>query len=433
MATKTLSPSIFPILLVNFIGTLGYSIVLPFLVVLVLRFGGNEFIYGMLGATYSFFQLIGAPILGKWSDRVGRKRILAISQAGTFAAWVLFLVALLVPTSELFKGQSEMFGDFILTLPLILLFGARILDGLTGGNVSVANAYLADITPDEERSKNFGKMSASANLGFIFGPALAGLLGSTILGDILPVIIAMAISLVAIFVIQLRLVEISPCEIKGSLDEKGTRKIMGQEHKECHAITGEEDYSFKHLIQLPGVTSSLVIYFLVFLSFNFFYVAFPIHAMDTLSWSILELGVFFSVMGGALVLVQGPLMSSLTKKYSESQLIISGAMILTVGFVLFYSQSYVVLFTAILIFALGNGIMWPSFLSLISKVVDDKYQGAFQGFASSSGSVASIVGLITGGVIYGFMGQEIFFIPGVIMFLIAIYAIRSYRPKKETA
>ncbi|MCZ6595237.1 MAG: MFS transporter, partial [Bacteroidetes bacterium] len=89
--------SLFPILLVNFIGTLGYSIILPFLIILVIRFGGDELMYGIMGATYSFFQLIGAPILGNWSDRYGRKKILLLSQAGTFLAWVLFIVALLIP------------------------------------------------------------------------------------------------------------------------------------------------------------------------------------------------------------------------------------------------------------------------------------------------------------------------------------------------
>ncbi|MEM9025095.1 MAG: MFS transporter, partial [Bacteroidota bacterium] len=106
MAEKSVSiapggSSIFPILLVNFIGTLGFSLVLPFLVVLVLRFGGNELIYGFLGATYSLFQLIGAPVLGGWSDRQGRRKILLLSQAGTFLAWVVFLVALMVPETRL--------------------------------------------------------------------------------------------------------------------------------------------------------------------------------------------------------------------------------------------------------------------------------------------------------------------------------------------
>ena len=144
-----------PILLVNFIGTMGYSIVLPFLVILVTDFGGNEIIYGILGATYSFFQLIGAPILGNWSDKVGRRKVLIISQAGTLIAWIIFLVALLIPNENLLSVNSTWLGIFVLSVPLLLLFFARALDGLTGGNVSVANAYLADISTEENRKTNF--------------------------------------------------------------------------------------------------------------------------------------------------------------------------------------------------------------------------------------------------------------------------------------
>jgi len=216
---KTSSLSIFPILLVNFIGTLGYSIVLPFLVILVLKFGGNELIYGIMGATYSFFQLIGAPVLGNWSDRIGRKRVLLISQTGTFIAWGIFLIALIIPSKDLFRIDSGFLGTFVLTAPLILLFLARVLDGITGGNVSVANAYLADITTKEDRNKNYGKMSAAGNLGFIIGPAAAGVLGATIMGDILPIIMAMIISMVAIGAIKYGLQDNIVCkELDKSVD-----------------------------------------------------------------------------------------------------------------------------------------------------------------------------------------------------------------------
>ena len=171
--------SLLPLLAVNFIGSLGFSIVLPFLVVLVEKFGGNAFIYGLASSMYPAFQLIGAPILGKWSDIYGRKKILLLSQLGTLLSWIIFLGALFLPSLSLFKNDSGILGTFTFTLPLAVLFFARAFDGLTGGNVSVANAYLADITAEKDRNRNFGKMVISENLGYIVGPALAGILSLT--------------------------------------------------------------------------------------------------------------------------------------------------------------------------------------------------------------------------------------------------------------
>ncbi|MFL6478076.1 MAG: MFS transporter, partial [Nitrososphaera sp.] len=134
--------SLFPLLLINFIGTLGFSIVLPFLVFLVVDLGGNAIVYGILSATYPAFQLIGAPILGRWSDIYGRKRILLLSHGGTLAGWIIFLVALFLPVNNLFRVDSTIIWSFAITLPLVALFLARAVDGLTGGNVSVADAYV---------------------------------------------------------------------------------------------------------------------------------------------------------------------------------------------------------------------------------------------------------------------------------------------------
>ena len=182
--TTPTSPPLLPILSVAFVGSLGFSIVLPFLVFLVTRLGGNALVYGAIGATYSAFQLAGAPILGKWSDRFGRRRILLLSQVGTLASWLIFLGALYLPVTPLTEVDTRFTGAFTLTLPLLVLFVARALDGLTGGNVSVANAYLADVTTENERSASFGKMAVASNLGFVLGPAIAGLLGGMGLGSL---------------------------------------------------------------------------------------------------------------------------------------------------------------------------------------------------------------------------------------------------------
>ena len=131
---------LYPLLLINFIGTLGFSIVLPFLVFLVIDFGGNAIIYGILAAVYPAFQLIGAPILGRWSDIYGRKKVLLVSNGGTLIGWIFFIFALFLPVENLFSIDSSLFGTFAITLPLLVLFFARAIDGITGGNISVANA-----------------------------------------------------------------------------------------------------------------------------------------------------------------------------------------------------------------------------------------------------------------------------------------------------
>jgi MFS family permease len=414
--------SLFPILLVNFIGTLGYSIILPFLIILVIRFGGGELMYGIMGATYSFFQLIGAPILGNWSDRYGRKKILLLSQAGTFLAWVLFIIALLIPEIELINMNTP-WGIFLLTMPLLLLFLARALDGITGGNVSVANAYLADVTSEDDRKQNFGKMSAAASLGFIIGPALAGVLGATVYGELLPVTAAMLISLAAIFVIAFIMPESNPCILSKPVDEKRINKIFGQEQKDCYKLTGAEKISFKNILRLRHIPFMLLLYFLIFLAFNFFYVAFPIHAIQGLKWSLLKLGVFFSVMGLILVLVEGPVLSKISAKYSDGILTVSGSILLAFSFFLFTSENEILIFAGVVLFSGGNGIMWPSFLSHLSKVAGQKYQGAVQGLASSAGSLASIIGLIAGGFIYGILAVKTFLIPGFLFLLIFVLLI----------
>lgn len=185
-------------LLVNFIGTMGFTIVIPFLVFLVVRFGGNALIYGLVAATYPAFQFLAAPILGRWSDRYGRRRVLLFSEAGTLVSWLVFGVALFLPSIQLFSVDSPTFGQFTVTLPLAVIFLARALDGLTGGNISVANAYVADVSPRADRNRNFGRMGVASNLGMIMGPALASVLGVTRYGEVLPVFAAALIALVGV-------------------------------------------------------------------------------------------------------------------------------------------------------------------------------------------------------------------------------------------
>ena len=421
--------SLYPILGVNFVGTLGFSIVLPFLVFLVLDLGGNALIYGIMGATYSVFQLVGAPILGRWSDIYSRKKILLLSQIGTLLSWGIFLTALYLPLQNFLEVDSQLLGKFSLTLPLIILFVARALDGITGGNVSVANAYLADITDEKHRSENFGKMAISGNLGFIVGPAIAGLIGATALGETLPVMAAMGISLVATFMIIFQLPESQPCVMQSHPEEQNVRKIFGQEHKECYNIQTPEDISLKEVFQLAHVPYVMVLYFLVFLGFNLFYIAFPVHAAQTLQWDLTSTGVYFTFLSLAMVVVQGPVLKWASQQWSDGVLILAGSLILGLSFLCILSSALWLIYAGAALLALGNGLMWPSVLSVLSKVAEEKYQGTIQGIASSCGSLASILGLVLGGVLYNVVGVQVFILSAIFLLVVFFMSLKFLKLK----
>ena len=411
--------SLLPILSVNFVGTLGFSIVVPFLVFLVTKWGGNALVYGLMGATYSIFQLIGAPILGRWSDRFGRKKILLLSQLGTLISWIIFLIAFSLPVDAIAEITSDTLGTFAITLPLIVMFIARAADGITGGNVSVANAYLADVTDEADRSANFGRMALSGNLGFVLGPALAGLLGATQYGELLPVVAAMLVSLIATIVIALGLREYDPCSVRRAPEARSLRKVFGQEHRECYEVEDRVQIGFREILRTNHVASLLGIYFLVMLGFSFFYIGFPIHAATTLSWSVTETGGFFATLSLLMVIVQGPVLARLSKLFSERALAIGGTFILCVGFSSLYLDNTPTLYAAAALIALGNGLMWPSVMALLSFVAGDEHQGAIQGASGSVGAVAGIIGLIAGGLLYEWVGAWVFVLATAVILPVA--------------
>lgn len=422
--TKKRNP-LFAILLVNFTGTLGFSIVLPFLVFLVMNFGGDAVIYSILAATYPAFQLIGSPILGRWSDIYGRKKVLLLSNVGTAIGWILFVIALALPIDSVFNINLEYFGAFVVAVPLLFIFLARAIDGVTGGNISVANAYLSDISTDKNRSNNFGKMAISSNLGFILGPALAGILGGTFYGALLPVLAALLLSIVTLIVIGFLLRESIPKSNQILIPEKGTiRKVFAQECKDCYPQDSAVKSKFGDVFKLEHISFLLVLYFLIFLGFNVYYASFPTHAANVLHWSVTQLGIFYAVLSGIMVFIQGPVLRKALKKFSEEKLVIFGSLILGVNFVLFFSESIISVYIAVVLFAIGNGLMWPSFMSILSKRAGTDLQGAVQGIAGSIGGVASIIGLIAGGVLYNLTGGATFLVSAVIIFSVFVMSFR---------
>jgi MFS family permease len=353
-----------------------------------------------------------------------------LSHLGTLAGWIIFFVALFLPVSDLFKVNSAIIGTFVITLPLAVLFLARAVDGLTGGNVSVADAYVADISSDENRSRNFGKMGMASNLGFVIGPALAGILSGTVYGEILPVMVAMILSLAVLVVIIFVLKESKSSIVMQIPEKDSVGKVFAFECKECYKAANPKRLKLQDVFKLKYVSFLLILYFFVFVGFNIFYTAFPIHAVSGLGWTVTEMGIFYAVLSGIMILVQGPILRKALKRFSEEKLVIIGSAILGSNFVLFISSEIFLIYFAAVLFAVGNGLMWPSIMSILSRRAGPVYQGAVQGVAGSVTGVASIIGLTTGGVLYNIFGGITFLVSAGVIFAVFVLSFRLLRYKE---
>jgi MFS family permease len=416
-----------PLLAVNFAGSLGYAIVMPFLVYLVLQWGGNAVVYSLISAAYSAFQIIGSPLLGRWSDIWGRKRILLLSQAGSLVSWIIALIAFYVPIVTLTKLDSSLLGKFTLTLPLLFLFLARALDGLTGGNVSVANAYVADISPANLRNANFGKLSASSNAGEVLGPALAGFLVGTALGYQLPVMVAATVCFIATMMIWFRLPDSKPVVAPiHPTSASAMTACTGRNHLTRAHRPASASLSVSEILSLPQIPVLLSASFLVNLAFSIFNIALPVYVVQALSWSPGKMGAFFAVMSMVMVVVEGPVLRYVSKVCSNAVLIAIGGLVLGCGFLLLDTDADATVFTAAVLIAVGNGLMWPLLVALLSAKAGE-HQGAVQGFAGSTSAVATIIGLLIGGLLYGSLQGWLFALAALLSFVVMLMALWAGR------
>ena len=312
-----------------------------------------------------------------------------------------------MPLRELAEIDAVGVGSFTLTLPLVVLFVARALDGLTGGNISVANAYLADITTEADRSRNFGRMGVSSNLGFIIGPSMATVLGALADPERAAVWFAIGISTVATLLIGLLLPESRPC-VTPPPHRRGMRRTSGQEPVDCTRVAVARQSGLREVLRQPAVARILLLYFLVFLAFSQFYVSFPVRAASDLGWRVGRTGTFFATMSLLMVAVQGPLLAWLSRRVRERTLIVTGSLSMALCFSMLTSTDTRVIFAATIFFALGNGTMWPSIQAVLSKAAEPELQGATQGYAGAAGSLASIAGLLIGGFVYESFGAWTF-------------------------
>jgi predicted MFS family arabinose efflux permease len=161
---------------------------------------------------------------------------------------------------------------------------------------------------------------------------------------------------------------------------------------------------------------------LIFLAFNFFYATFPIYSAAVLEWDPQQLGFFFTILSGVMILVQGPLLSFLGDKISDRMLFFLGNVISGIAFFLFTQEQLLELYLGAVLFGIGNGIMWPSYMSRLASTGPQNLQGGIQGYATSLGSAASIIGLVTGGMLFTVLQGKIFLITAILLTLTGLTA-----------
>ncbi|MCB0023530.1 MAG: MFS transporter, partial [Caldilinea sp.] len=278
------------IFLVVFVDLLGFSLILPLLPYYAEEYGASEITIGLLTASYAAAQLIGAPILGRLSDQYGRRPVLLVSIAGTALGFLLLGLAEVLGRSvgvALFGANMAAINMLVITL----LFVSRILDGLTGGNISVAQAYISDVTPPQDRSKAFGLIGAAFGLGFIIGPVVGGVLGERF-GYAVPAFVAMAIATINLVAVYLFLPESVTPEQRAEMT-----------HRPRPA------FSFASLwtaLQRPRVGPLFHIRFFFGMAFSMFQSIFALYAAGyPLNLSVEQTGLVLGYVGVLSVIVQG--------------------------------------------------------------------------------------------------------------------------------
>jgi MFS transporter, DHA1 family, tetracycline resistance protein len=409
--------SLLPLIAVNFLSSLGFSIVMPFLVFLVAGMGGNAFVMGVIGAAYSACQLVGAPWLGGLSDRVGRKRVLLYSQLGGLIAWVIFAIALVVPHVVMFTLDNSVTGHVIVILPIVLIVVSRSTDGLINGSISVANAYLADATPAEERKTNFARLGAASSLGFVIGPVAAGYIARDQTGVMWLVLLAMALSVGGAIVVWRLLPDIPLTPAKVADVSSPAHKALGGGAKEC--VVPHEG-SLATLFAVPRTKRMIALYFLVYLGFSIFTTVLPMHALVDLGWSSGKLGSLFGVLALSLITTQALILPKLSRRSTDQTLGAIGCVQVAASYLLVAFGGTSGAFISAALYGIGNGLMWPSYLAMLSGTGPANMRGRLQGVASSSGSVASIVGMLGGGSAFGVLGPKTFLVAAAALGVAAV-------------
>lgn len=366
------------IFMVVFIDLLGFGLILPLLPYIAESFGASDFQVGLLVSIYAATQLIGAPTLGRLSDRYGRRPLLLISIAGNMLSFVL-----------LAASQN-----------LTLVFIARALAGLTGGNISVAQAYISDVTDEKNRGKAFGLIGAAFGLGFILGPTIGGLLGQ--FGFAVPALAAAGVSLVNVLLIAYWLPESLPAEKRAELN--------GQPRSAFNVQT------MLTALRRPYVGNLLHTRFIFGLAFSIFQSIFTLYALRAFQLQAEQTGLILGYVGLLAVLTQGFLVGRLTSRFSDNQIIFAATIFMAIGLLGWgLSTSVIMLLIDLAPIAIAGGLLNTVINSALSKSVAPGEIGGTLGLAAALESATRVIAPAVGGFLLGSVGL---FAPGLVSSLI---------------
>ena len=401
-------PGLGAIFLILFLDIMGFSMVLPFLGEEARRtFGSSELTGTLLSSVYSLMQFLFVPVWGRLSDRIGRRPILL---------WSVLVTALAMGG----LGAALLFGSSVLWL-----FVPRVIGGIATANIGTASAYIADVTPPEDRAKGMGVIGIAFGFGFIVGPAVGGVLSTVpIMGrtGALPCFLAAGLSLVNFAWAFFGLKESLPANMR----DKGKRRLMPLD-------IGAAKLAFAR----PGIAVAVLVNFTLILSFTVLDQTFRFFSTDLFHMSAKETGLVLGFVGVVAAFVQGGLVRPLAKRMDESRLIQLGTFVqglAFVGMVIAPSFGVGALYGAAALLAVGNGLTQPSVSAYISKRADPKAQGGTLGTNQAAAALARMFGPAAGGWIYWQIGPRSPFIASAIgMGLACIISFALQKTSTQTS
>jgi multidrug resistance protein len=379
-----LNKTLWVLVFISIINSMGFGIIIPLLYSYGKKFGVTEQTIGLLTAAFSISQFFATPVLGSLSDKFGRKPILVLSLVGTCVSFILF-------------GFAH---------SIIMLFAARILDGLTGGNISVAQAMVSDISPPKERAKNFGILGSAFGFGFVIGPAIGGLLSK--FGTKVPFFFAAGIALLGVMLTLFLLKETN----------NNKSSAEGRSNK----------FKFKSLItvlQKPVIGTAIFIGFLLTMAQFTMLIGFQTFSVDNLKLSPTQIGLFYAGFGATGILMQ--LAVPLIKKVVFSQaLILSISTLFCLGMMTLagFATGLILFAVSIGIYGLFNGLRNPMLNTIIADRNQESERGEVMGINQAYASIGQTLGPVTAGLITVISVHSIFFLSSLYILIAFLFSIR---------